>query len=816
MTGRTDARSLILGDSIRVDLDRVLGRGGMSDVYAGARIQDGAQSPCAVKFLKRLQDDRVDPELARRFQREIKVLRGINEHQGVVRLYEAGVSERGPWYAMELIEAPTLRTLMKSGPMPEAKVRGILRGIAGILADLFGRHGVVHRDIKPDNVFVLPDGRCKIADLGLAKVLGRGQTALTSRNGSFFGTIQYVPPEVVTKPESADDRSDIYSFGVLGYEMLTGANPFLPAADSQPLGDPGAILAQQIHAKPVPPREFLPRVTPGFEDFLLRCMAKDPRGRPQSWTQVLDELSGKTPARGGRSRRRTVTVTAVGLLLLAGLVFAVNAWGPWRQRPVAIDPGSGPDLSRGQGGQVPDGPRPEPGRVEDSEPRPGKEPVPTPEELLRRAGTLYRQRDIQGAWKILSKAREQGHSTDDHHVLGAKLWILERNLEAARSAVASAGLRPGHLLVQLVDAGRRAQSLASSEERSIARLRELIETARVLAELRVAHASELLGDSLLHAGVIYFELLARMAYDPGAAEGTLIEDARALDSKFEPPPSPESPIDCASLFGEARAALMRQETAAAEKLIKLKAELPSRFAPEADSLASELSLLQAALAGRNGEVLKAFENRRLSLDQPGHAALSLVAGKIRQAASLTENPLKEIEWTPRVPPQVREDKVFFYLKDGALVLEAETDMGAYTSNLPFARHGFELGLSFSPANDDGEVTLFLTFAKGEGGTAVRVRKDRLLLVEHITDGKDGKDGTLYAEVPDRPEPLRIAAIPYKQWLMVLLDDRPWYVLRHSKPVPDNLMISAKKGTLRLASLKVGEKPKDSKDQGDDR
>jgi len=848
--GGVKGKSLVLSDSIRVDLDRLLGRGGTSDVYAAVRLCDGVETPCAVKFLKRLVDGTLDTHLAKRFEREIKVLRSINDDGacngdggGVVRLYDAGVSDRGPWYAMELVQAPTLRTLMKAGPIPEPRVRAILLAIAGILEDLYERHKVIHRDIKPDNVFVFPDGRCKIADLGLAKLVISGQTALTSQNANTFaGTIQYLPPEVVTSPQSADQRSDIYSFGVLGYEMLTGASPFLQSGDSEQFcRDPGAILALQFHAKPVPPHKFISQVTPALEDLLLSCMAKDPTERPQSWRQVIDELAGKARLSNGQpdqrrtstqapvhaaagSKRRGPALTAFAIMLMVGLSIAlIAAWGPWRR---GVTNGNSPrhdeppaNLSNGP---EQSGPQPQlAAKNPDHNPDSGtadKPTVPAPSDLAAEAAALYKRRDAEAAQRKLGQARQRGLTNKESFVLEAKISILERNLDAARSAIQSVELESGHVLHQLVETARKAETLAASSENSPARLRALIEVADELADLRARHMPELVGDPLLHAAAIYYELKARVAFDPNAARnGALVNDATSLDPGFSPPGPPGTPVDWAVLMRDARAGLIGRDTRPAEALLALGSRLPSKLETDARSLSSEVSFLRAALDGRYSEVLKEFENRRLSPDTPGFAAVSVVAEKLRHAASLTENPLREIEWTPRIPPGVPQDKVFSYLKEGQLVLEADTDMGAYTSNLPFARHGFELGLSFSPASDEAEVTLFLTFAKGEGGVVIRVRKGRLLLVEHIPDGKDGKDGTLYDEVTDPPGSFRVAALPIQQWVMVLLDDRPWFVLHSSKPVPDNLMLASKRGTLRLTSLKVGEaKPKDSKDQGENR
>jgi hypothetical protein len=846
MTDSGGIKNLALGDSIKVDLGRLLGRGGTSDVYAAVRVCDGVKTPCAVKFLKRLVDGSVDPQLAKRFEREIKVLRAINDHNdGVVRLYDAGVSDRGPWYAMELVEAPTLRALMtKAGPIPEPRVRATLASIAGILADLYERHRVIHRDIKPDNVFVFADGRCKIADLGLAKSLLRGQTALTSQNGSFAGTIQYVPPEVVTSPDKADHRSDIYSFGVLGYEMLTGANPFIEARYSEQFhSDPEAVLARQIHAKPVPPSGLLPEVTPAFEDLLLRCMAKDPAERPQSWHQLIDELTGQTSPNASRAkqaispsaavgtrdgapnpaRRRVTLVTVAAAVGIVGLVIAVIAWGPWRGRGIAGERQPQPNLSNDAEKGKPDSKAAGEKRDTQGDQAPENNVAPTASDLLSQANSLYRRRDVQGARRILAEAKQQGHATREHHILAAKVSILERDLGAARTEIELAKLESGHVLERLVALGRNAESLGSTGENSPSRLEALVDLAQALADLRINHAAELQGDPLLHAGAIYYELLARVAYEPETGSGSLVDDARALDPKFEPPGRPGAPIDCSLFFREAKAALQRRDTTLAETLLALKSKFPSRFSTDFDALSSDLLLLRAALAGRNGEVLKVFENRRLSIDTPGIAALSVVAERIRAEASLTETPLRELEWTPRIPPGVEDHKVFPYVKEGALVLEVETDMAGFTSNLPFARHGFELGGSFSPASQEGDMMLFLTFAKGKGRVVVRLRKGQLELVEIISDGEGGeKDGTLYAELAqesnrsEASSSFRVTAIPFETWLVVLVDDRPWFVLRDSRPVPDNLMLTSKKGTLRLTSLKVGSKAQNSKDQGGDR
>ena len=200
-------------------------------------------------------------------QREARVVARLKD-PGLVAVYDQGIDGQHPFLVMELIEGGTLRELLRErGPMPPHAVAAVLRPVLGGLA-VAHRAGLVHRDIKPENVLVSDDGDVKIADFGLVRAVADAKITSTS---VILGTAAYLSPEQVSTGD-AGPRSDVYSVGILAYELLTGATPFT--------GDSAlAVAYQRIDNDVSPPSTVIVGVPPQFDELVLRATARKPANR---------------------------------------------------------------------------------------------------------------------------------------------------------------------------------------------------------------------------------------------------------------------------------------------------------------------------------------------------------------------------------------------------------------------------------------------------------------------------------------------------------------------------------------------------------
>lgn len=289
-----DGAALLEGDDPRIGklvggryhLDAVLGEGGMATVFRAHHTV--INRVVAVKLLH--PHIARDPRIRERFAREARSAAAI-AHPNVIEIYDFGDTEDGvPFLVMELLEGDSLRKLVDRGPLPldlavDISVE-LLRGLARA-HDL----GVAHRDIKPENAFVRirPDGtlQAKLVDFGIA--YSRGDARLTDI-GDVIGTPQYVAPERLKGIESGAP-ADLYSFGVMLFEMVTGRLPF--TAD----GLPGWIL-MHLEAIPVRPSSIRPEIAPELDQLVLALLAKDPKDRPVDARAAIDALEFVRPSLG--------------------------------------------------------------------------------------------------------------------------------------------------------------------------------------------------------------------------------------------------------------------------------------------------------------------------------------------------------------------------------------------------------------------------------------------------------------------------------------------------------------------------------------
>ena len=264
----------------RYDVLGTIGRGGMGVVY---RARDRQLDEVVALKVLRSEVLKDDPTLLDRFKQEIKLARRIT-HRNVLRTHDFGEADRTPYISMEYLEGVTLKDLIRSKgalPLPVG-----LRIAKQMCLGLEAAHqeGVVHRDIKPQNMLILPEtGELKIMDFGIARVseVKAGAAGLTS-TGTVMGTPDYMPPEQA-QGHPADFRSDIYSLGVVFYEIFTGRLPF--AGDSVM-----AVVLSHIQQPPPPPRQANPAVPGELEAIILRCLEKDPARRYQRVESVLEDL----------------------------------------------------------------------------------------------------------------------------------------------------------------------------------------------------------------------------------------------------------------------------------------------------------------------------------------------------------------------------------------------------------------------------------------------------------------------------------------------------------------------------------------------
>jgi tetratricopeptide (TPR) repeat protein len=274
----------------------------------------------------------LSPELseglsAERFAREILLLARL-QHPNIVPILTAGTADGLPWYTMPFIQGQSLRARLDAGrKLPQQEALGILRDVARALSYAHSL-GVVHRDIKPENILLSHDAAV-VADFGVAKAmaaamrpgLSAARTTLT-QSGTALGTPAYMAPEQASGDPAVDHRADLYAWGLLAYEMLSGAHPFGGRASVQ------AMVTAHLVEQPRPLRAVAPEVSAETATLVMQCLAKNPADRPADARALLLGGSGEGPV-VRRSRRRAVVLA--GLLLTAAAAAAVIVLAPSRE-----------------------------------------------------------------------------------------------------------------------------------------------------------------------------------------------------------------------------------------------------------------------------------------------------------------------------------------------------------------------------------------------------------------------------------------------------------------------------------------------------
>jgi serine/threonine-protein kinase len=304
-------------------IERELGGAGMSRVFVAT--ERALQRRVVIKVLP--------PELAagvnvERFRREIQLAAQL-QHPHIVPLLSAGDDRGLLWFSMPYIEGESLRgTLARQERLPARDVVRILHDVVDALAYAHAR-GVVHRDIKPDNILTL-GMHALVTDFGVAKALSaaipvHGGTT----TGMAIGTPAYMAPEQLAADPAADHRVDLYAVGLLAYELLTGRGPFAGTS-------PQATLAAQLTQMPEPPHRTFSDIPESLSKLIMHCLEKDPSKRPATATALLAELEALPPMSGAlappRRPRRTSRWLALGTLGAAAALWAMTT-RPWQSSP---------------------------------------------------------------------------------------------------------------------------------------------------------------------------------------------------------------------------------------------------------------------------------------------------------------------------------------------------------------------------------------------------------------------------------------------------------------------------------------------------
>jgi serine/threonine-protein kinase len=297
----------------RYQFGRELGAGGMATVYLAEDLRHRRQ--VAVKVLRPEVAATLGPE---RFAREIEIAAQL-QHPHILSVLDSGDAGGFLYYVMPFVDGESLRArLNRQGELAVPEAVRLLGEVADALAYAHA-HGVVHRDIKPDNVLI--SGRhALVADFGVAKAVteATGRHAITTA-GVAIGTPAYMAPEQATADPHVDHRADIYALGVVGYEMLTGLPPFSGSAQ--------AVLAAQVTQEPPPVSQLRPAIPDGLAEIIARCLAKRPADRWQSAREVADRLEALTTPSGSAptGTRLVPAVRRSRVALLAGAAGALVA-----------------------------------------------------------------------------------------------------------------------------------------------------------------------------------------------------------------------------------------------------------------------------------------------------------------------------------------------------------------------------------------------------------------------------------------------------------------------------------------------------------
>jgi len=316
------------------EIQSPLGAGGMGEVYRARDTRLGRD--VAIKVLPEALAK--DADRLRRFEQEARTIAALN-HPNILGIHDIGTHDGAPFLVSEFLEGTTLREKIEVGPLPVWRAMEYALGCAQGLAAAHEK-GIVHRDLKPENVFITRDGRVKVLDFGLAKLVRPEEipetvmtlTSPATLPGMVLGTVGYMSPEQV-RGEASVARSDIFSFGAVLYEMLTGKRAFKRDTSAETMT---AILREE----PPELNNTGRQSPPGLQRILTRCLEKNVERRFQSASDLafaIESLRGTSPMKGVAPPKKwgwlPWTATAVGVVVLGAAVWSVGRWSAARPQP---------------------------------------------------------------------------------------------------------------------------------------------------------------------------------------------------------------------------------------------------------------------------------------------------------------------------------------------------------------------------------------------------------------------------------------------------------------------------------------------------
>ena len=257
------------------EIVKKLGQGGMATVYQAYHA--ALDRHVAIKVLHATFKD--DNSFLRRFSREAKVVAKL-EHAHIVPVYDFAEHDGYPYLVMRYIEGETLKERMAQGILPKSEIVRVATAVAQAL-DYAHQQGVLHRDIKPSNILLTKGGGVYIADFGLARITQAGESTLSQ--DMIMGTPQYISPEQAKGETDIDGRTDVYSFAIVLYELVTGRVPFQSDTSY-------AIIHAQIFDPPPPPSQLNSKIGPALEAVLLQALSKAPADRYQTAGELAAAL----------------------------------------------------------------------------------------------------------------------------------------------------------------------------------------------------------------------------------------------------------------------------------------------------------------------------------------------------------------------------------------------------------------------------------------------------------------------------------------------------------------------------------------------
>lgn len=775
----------VWGD-FEVHFDQVLGRGGMGSVYRAR--QRSLDRWVAIKVLDTSRAP--DPELAEGFLEKFRIealaLARLRDPR-IVTILQAGENEGRCWFAMELVEGRTVeQRLTEEGAFPEREAARVGMEVARALDAAF-RQGIVHRDVKPANIFLGADGSVKLGDFGLARSPEFSRTRLTDAN-AVACTPAYASPEQA-EGRPTDHRADIYSLGCVLYEMATERPPFM--GDSQM-----ETLYRHVSDAPTPPAVLNPRVSPRFERVILKCLDKDPGGRYQNYTDLIKDLESPPVAEPAPSRALPAAAAA-GLALLGAILVAIYTGAAPSPSPEAV-----PETRQVMEAPAPLPPSP-PALPVVQVPAPGDfPPSPPREEAAAPSPAPYApaEEEVRSVEDILGFSRETlperagfrfGRALSGPRLRGALSPWAEAFLEADRRRVRAAAQAwagrapfvPGREAVLPLRNGRAARGTV------------VYETARgVTLELAGGAREEIPYESVSPAALGMASAMA------AAGAG----DASSVLAEFAALPEPDRARHAPGVVDQAiEEALRAADSGDFGALGRLKIP-PELREPAAALLGARLRVFEleaegAALLARkdsDGAALAALLRERSSTRAGVRAAAEILEEFLRSLPPGADHELVgEIPWGTWVPEgSARYDGAArSYLLSAAGALERAWLKRRFKG----AKQGYRIAFRFGPGSDDRTVfAVALAFTRW-----LDVGRRSVTL---FRAGKGGEVGAVRrAEWPGPIAGGAVAVVPRGPLVLVYLDERLLFALpEEDLGLEEGMQVGAGGGSVAVESIRV--------------